>query len=295
LRNRKQEMQSRSKESEMKKTLNIIGGGKVGRVLGRLFAAHEVFLLQDVLNRSQASAEAAVAFMAAGTALNDLSQMRAADVTLLAVPDDQIAGCCAQLLQHRLTRPGCIVFHCSGALSSEVLQPAVQFGAAVASVHPVRSFADPEQVAAHFGDTFCSLEGSPAALDVLTPALSAIGARLIPIQASAKTLYHAASVIACNYLVTLLDTALQTYRAAGIDDATARQLAEPLVTETVRNVFRLGPEQALTGPIARGDLETVARQQAALDACNPPAGLLYRTLAAATVELAQRKAANAKG
>jgi predicted short-subunit dehydrogenase-like oxidoreductase (DUF2520 family) len=288
-------MQNRSKESEMKKTLNIVGGGKVGRVLGRLFAANQVFLLQDVLNRSKASAEAAVAFMAAGTALSNLSQMRAADVTLLAVPDDQIAGCCAQLLQHGLIGSGSVVFHCSGALSSEVLQPAAQFGAVVASVHPVRSFADPEQIAASFVDTFCSLEGSPTALEVLTPALSAIGARLIPIQASAKTLYHAASVIACNYLVTLLDTALQTYRAAGIDDATARQLAEPLVTETVHNVFRLGPEQALTGPIARGDLATVARQQAALDACNPQAGSLYRTLAEATVELAQRKAANAKG
>jgi predicted short-subunit dehydrogenase-like oxidoreductase (DUF2520 family) len=277
----------------MTKTLNLIGGGKVGRVLGRLLAACGVFQLQDVLNRSSASATAATAFMAAGTAVETVGQMRAADVTLLAVPDDQIAGCCAELAQHGLIRPGSIVFHCSGALSSAVLQPAVQLGAAVASVHPVRSFADPEQVAASFNDTFCSLEGSPAALEVLTPALSAIGAQLIPIDASAKTLYHAASVIACNYLVTLLDTALQTYVAAGIPDATARQLAEPLVAETVRNVFRLGPEQALTGPIARGDLDTVARQQAALDGWNLQAGKLYRMMADATRELAQRKAGGA--
>jgi predicted short-subunit dehydrogenase-like oxidoreductase (DUF2520 family) len=291
---RKRVMQSRLKESEMKKTLNLVGGGKVGRVLGRLFAAHGVFQLQDVLNRSPASAGAAVAFMGAGTAVDSYRQMRAAEVTLLAVPDDQIAGCCAQLVQHGLIQSGSIVFHCSGALSSAVLQPAAQLGAAVASVHPVRSFADAELVAASFANTFCSLEGSPAALALLAPALQAIGAQLIPIEAGAKTLYHAASVIACNYLVTLLDTALQTYVAAGIPDETARLLAEPLVTETVRNVFRLGPQQALTGPIARGDLETVARQQAALDGWNPQAGQLYRTLADATVQLARRKAANAK-
>lgn len=279
----------------MKKTLNIVGGGKVGRVLGRLFAAQGVFLLQDVLNRSHASASAAVGFMAAGTPVDSYRQMRAADVTLLAVPDGQIADCCEQLALHGLLNAGSTVFHCSGALSSAVLQPAAQLGAAVASAHPVRSFADPALVAASFGATYCSLEGSPAALALLAPALAAIGAQLIPIEAGAKTLYHAASVIACNYLVTLLDTALQTYGAAGIDEATARRLAEPLVAETVRNVFRLGPEQALTGPIARGDLETVARQQAALDAWNPQAGALYRTLADATQQLAQRRAGKSEG
>jgi predicted short-subunit dehydrogenase-like oxidoreductase (DUF2520 family) len=108
----------------------------------------------------------------------------------------------------------------------------------------------------------------------------------VPIDAAAKTVYHAASVFASNYLVTVLDAALRAYQAAGISEEVARQLAAPLAAETMDNVFRLGAGAALTGPIARGDLGTVARQQAALDLWDGPTGHLYRALAAATVTLA---------
>ncbi len=159
----------------------------------------------------------------------------------------------------------------------------------MASAHPVRSFADTAAVARHFNGTFCGLEGDPRAVALLEPALNAIGAQVIALQADTKTLYHAASVFACNYLVTLMDVALNAYVAAGIPEHLARQMAEPLVRETVSNVFRLGPAQALTGPIARGDLATVARQQQAVDAWDPPAGRLYASLAEATKALARRK------
>ncbi|HEY0061630.1 MAG TPA: DUF2520 domain-containing protein, partial [Telluria sp.] len=121
------------------------------------------------------------------------------------------------------------------------------------------------------------------------PAFGAIGARTVQIDAAAKTLYHAASVFASNYLVTVLDAALRAYQAAGIPEAVARELAAPLAEESMANVFRLGAGAALTGPIARGDFATVARQQAALDEWNGPSGELYRALAAATTGLAQRR------
>jgi predicted short-subunit dehydrogenase-like oxidoreductase (DUF2520 family) len=155
-------------------------------------------------------------------------------------------------------------------------------------VHPVRSFADPARVAQEFAGTFCGIEGDPAALIRLEPALASIGARALPISSNAKTVYHAASVFASNYLVTLMDAALRAYAAAGVPEALARELAAPLATETLANVLRLGPEQALTGPIARGDAATVARQQAALDAWDAPTGATYRALADATWALARR-------
>jgi len=159
---------------------------------------------------------------------------------------------------------GAVVCHCSGALSSSALAPARAAGAAVASAHPVRSFADPALVAAAFAGTYCGVEGDAAALAVLEPALRAAGGQSVTIAAAAKTVYHAAAVFASNYLVTLLDTALRAYQAAGISEPVARALAQPLVEETVANVFRLGPVAALSGPIARGDMATVARQQQAL-------------------------------
>ena len=279
----------------MAPTLNIIGAGRLGRVLGRLFAASGAFVVQDVLTRSTGTALDAVAFIGAGRAVGGMETLRRADAVMLAVSDDQIEQACAALaasvehsehLEHQHTLDGVLVFHCSGALSSAALETAARQGAFTASVHPVRSFADPQQVARDFAGTWCGLEGDARALALLAPALALIGARAVAIDAEVKTVYHAASVFASNYLVTVLDAALRAYQAAGIPEPLARELARPLAVETLDNVFGLGPRAALSGPIARGDFATVARQQAALDGWDQPTGRLYRALAEATTALA---------
>jgi predicted short-subunit dehydrogenase-like oxidoreductase (DUF2520 family) len=272
----------------MEPALNIVGAGHVGRALGRLFAAGGVLAVQDVLTRSMASAQAAVAFIGAGQAVDAIAALRPAAVWMLAVSDDRIAEVAAQLAAGCDVR-GAVVFHCSGAKAAAELEALRAAGAFVASVHPVRSFADPQQVADAFDGTFCGIEGDAQALALLDPAFTAIGARMVPIDARAKTAYHAASVFASNYLTTVLDAALRAYQAAGIPADVARELARPLATETLANVFRLGPETALSGPIARGDAATVARQQAAVTAWDPAAGALYEALATATWDLARRK------
>lgn len=267
-------------------SLNIVGAGHVGRALGRLFAAHGAFDIQDLLTRSHASALDAAAFIGAGRPVQGIGALQSAQVWMLAVGDDQIGPVSSALAQRGLL-DGAVVFHCSGARSSADLDGG---GAAFkASVHPVRSFADPSAVASSFAGTFCGIEGQPQALAVLGPAFEAIGARLVPIDAAAKTVYHAASVFASNYLVTVLDAALRAYEAAGIAPDVARELARPLASETLSNVLRMGPEAALSGPIARGDEATVARQQAALDTWHAPSGALYEALAQATRDIARRK------
>jgi len=271
--------------------LNLVGAGHVGRALGRLFHRHGVFEVRDVLARAPASARAAVAFIGAGHAVDGVRDMRPADVWMLAVSDDQIAPVAQMLLEAGVVPQGAIVFHCSGAKASTELAPFVRAGARVASVHPVRSFADPEAVAAGFNGTFCGVEGDADALALLLPAFTAVGARTVEIDPAAKTVYHAASVFASNYLVTVLDAALRAYQAAGIPAEVARELAGPLAGETLANVLRLGPELALSGPIARGDAATVSRQQAALKAWDAPTGQLYEALATATWDLARRKQA----
>lgn len=272
----------------MAPTLNLVGAGHVGRVLGRLFAASGAFTVQDVLTRSAASAQEAVAFIGAGQACSDLHAMRPARVWLLAVGDDMIAPSCTALAAAQ-PLAGAVVFHCSGAKASTELQAAREAGALAASVHPVRSFADPQSVAAEFAGTFCGIEGEAAALALLEPAFEALGARLVRIDPAAKTVYHAAAVFASNYLVTVLDAALRAYQAAGVPESVARELARPLALETVANVFRIGPEAALSGPVARGDLATVARQQQAVSHWDAATGRLYEALVAPTAELARRK------
>ena len=270
--------------------LTVSGGGHVGRVLGRLFAATGAFAVQDVLARSADSAARAAAFIGSGVAAASYAALRPADVYMLSVTDDQIVPAC-EALAAAVPLQGAVVFHCSGALASDRLQPARVAGACVASVHPIRSFADVDAVAAGFAGTFCGIEGDQQALDVLLPALAAIGARAVQIDPAAKTVYHAAAVFASNYLVTVIDAALRAYQAAGIPEDVARELARPLALESMENAFRLGAAPALTGPVARGDMATVLRQQDAVMAWDAATGQLYRSLVPPTIALAERKRA----
>lgn len=275
-------------------TFTLIGAGHVGRVLGRLLVAQAGWQLQQVLTRSATSAVQAVEFIGSGSPIEDYAALAPAQVFILAVSDDQIVPASAALAQ-AVPLAGSVVFHCSGALASDRLQAVHAAGGAVASVHPIRSFADPQAVAQAFAGTYCGMEGDAAALAVLTPALQAIGAQPVPIDAAAKTVYHAAAVFASNYLVTVLDAALRAYQAAGIPEAVARQLVQPLASESMANVFRLGAATALSGPIARGDMATVERQLKAVSAWDGPSGDLYQALIAPTTALAQRKPAAAGG
>jgi len=270
--------------------LTVIGGGHVGRVLGRLFSAAGAFAVRDVLSRSAGSAARAAAFIGGGNAAASYATLRPADVFMLTVTDDQIVPAC-EALAAAVPLQGAVVFHCSGALASDRLQAARAAGAFVASVHPIRSFADADAVAAGFAGTFCGVEGDQQALDVLLPALGAIGARAVQIDPAAKTVYHAAAVFASNYLVTVIDAALRAYQAAGIPETVARELARPLALESMENAFRLGAAPALTGPVARGDMATVLRQQDAVMAWHAETGQLYRALVPPTIALAERKRA----
>lgn len=273
----------------MHKTLTLIGCGNVGKTLGRLWVSKRTFKLQDVLTRTLDSAQRAVAFMGAGSAIADYADIRPADIYLIATPDDQIAKCCEALARTGRLSDSSVVFHCSGALRSAELQPAIQRGASVASIHPIRSFAVPEQVAQDFSGTYCGVEGDQRALDILGKAFTAIGAQLVPIDADAKVLYHSAAVFASNYLTTLIDVAQAAYVKSGIPRDVALKLMEQLIRESVDNIFRLGPANALSGPIARGDMATVEKQQIAVSGWDQKYGDLYAQFAKLTVELAARR------
>ncbi|HEX7635537.1 MAG TPA: DUF2520 domain-containing protein [Noviherbaspirillum sp.] len=271
------------------KTLNIIGCGRAGKALARLWTQQSIFAVQDVLNRTSESAQHAVSFIGAGRAIEHYADLRVADVYMITTADDQIAQCCEALANAGKLTPESVVFHCSGALPSATLQAAAQCGAAVASIHPIRSFADPEQAANEFAGTWCGAEGDPQALDLLNSAFSAIGARIAQVHAHHKIIYHSAAVFACNYLVTLLDIAVQAYGKAGVPQDAALDMMEPLVRGTIDNVFRIGPAAALNGPIARGDMTTAEKQAQAVAAWDREYGKLYEQFVGLTVELAARR------
>lgn len=263
--------------------LNIIGAGKLGRTLGRLAAQSGQYRVQDCVARSAASAQAAVDFIGAGRACSQLAQVQPAALTLLSVPDDAIAATAQALADSGRVQPGAVVFHASGAAEAEILAPLRAVGAHVASLHPAFSFADPARAVMQFAATLCALEGDAAALPPLQDFAAAIGARPFALAPGGKAAYHAALSVASNYLVTLTDIARQLARQGGVDEALLPALLGPLMQGSLANALSMGPQQALTGPIVRGDAATVARHLVVLPLELQPA---YRVLGERTVALA---------
>jgi len=138
-----------------------------------------------------------------------------------------------------------------------------------------------------FSGTFCGMEGDDQALEILRPAFEAVGGKTFAINPQAKTIYHAAAVMVCNYLTSLVEIGAQAYLKAGLDRETSMQVMEPMVRGTVENIFNSGTVAAITGPIARGDHSTVSKQLAALSDWNPRLGNLYRDLGATALELSR--------
>jgi predicted short-subunit dehydrogenase-like oxidoreductase (DUF2520 family) len=265
------------------KILSIIGAGRVGMSVGRLVHASGYARIGAVCCRSNSHARAAVDFIGAGSpcTLNDLSGL--SGLTLLSVSDDAIAGCAEALVP--FARPGAVVFHASGVCDHLALAALADVGMATGSLHPAFSFADPARAVAAFAGTWCALEGDEAALATLEPLATAIGGRPFRLAPGGKAAYHAALSIGSNYLVALAAQAQAVAALAGIGPDLANALLDGLMRQTLDNVRSLGPAAALTGPIARGDVSTVARHLAVL--ADAGARECYVALGRATLELAR--------
>lgn len=269
--------------------INFIGCGQLSRTLGHLWQKNATLLLGDVLTRSTDSAAEAIQQMGGGQAVASIKDMQAADIYMVACSDDAIESCSQTLADSKLLTTDSIVFHCSGAQSSQLLHACKAQGASIASIHPIKSFADIELAANSFAGTYCGTEGDDDALQTLEPLFTTLGAELLPILAEHKTLYHAASVIACNYLVALEELSIQAFEQSGIPREQALAVLKPIVSGTVDNLFRLGTAPALTGPIARGDYKVVNKQLDAMNNWNADYATIYRLLGKISVPLAREQ------
>jgi len=268
----------------------IIGPGKVGRAIG-ILAGRAGYRIVSVGGRDKAKAERAAGEIGAGAKAATVAEAAAAgQLVLLTVTDAAIGPLCDELAAAGALRQGAMVAHCSGALDAEVLASARRLGGcAVGSMHPLQTFATSEAAVARFPGTYCFCEGDERAVASLESLASAIGGVAVRIASADKVLYHAAAVMACNYLAAMLDASVAAGEAAGIDRATFLAAAGAIARATVENVIAMGPAEALTGPIARGDAETVARHLAALAGGDERLARLYRAAGEWTVGLARRK------
>lgn len=270
-------------------SLTIIGPGRVGTTVASA-AQKAGYTIKTIVGRDKDKTETAARALGDVKAPTLDNHPIEASIILITVPDDSIESVCDALSQNKVFTPGQIVAHCSGALSSEVLAKARDIcGAKIASAHPLQTFSTPQSSIDSMPGTFWFCEGEATAVAALSSMIESIGGIPKTIATEKKVLYHCSSVIACNYLVSLIDIALTTAEAAGLDQQLAWQALSPLIQKTITNIDQLGTSGALTGPIARGDVNTVKMHLSALNQTDPKLAGLYKHLGDWTVKVAEQK------
>ncbi len=262
--------------------VGVVGAGRVGTALavalGR--AGHQVVAASAV---SDASVRRVTRNLPGAAIMQPPDVVAAADLVLLAVPDDVLPGLVAGLAATGAAFEGRLVAHVSGRHGLAVLDPAVRAGALPLALHPVMTFTGrPDDIDKLAGISFGVT--APGSLRPVAEALVVeIGGEPVFIADEERDLYHAALAIGANYLVTLVVQAADLLRDAGV--AQPARMLGPLLSAALDNALRLG-DAALTGPVARGDAETVASHIRALRADAPEILPAYLALARLTADRA---------
>lgn len=201
---------------------------------------------------------------------------------IVAIPDGAIAGVASELAARDLPRVP--VLHTSGVLSSRALGELSDAGHPVGSIHPLVAVADPVDSAGLLVHAWYGLEGEPAAIEAAGILVGLLKGAAFPVDPSMKPAYHAAAVFASNYVVALLAVGEELMGAAGVPGEQARMAIAALARGAIDSVEATSPVAALTGPVSRGDDETVALHVAGL---SPELRPLYSELARTTLRLAR--------
>jgi predicted short-subunit dehydrogenase-like oxidoreductase (DUF2520 family) len=262
----------------VKATVGIIGAGRAGLSLG-LALARADYVVRLYARRPKPVPPPLT--LSTGPMPAWLADV---DVIILAVPDDAVPAAASDLAASRWVTEPQVVLHLSGALDREALAPLEPSGAALGSLHPLQTLSDPQAAPERLRGAVATVEGDARAVDAATALACGVGMEPVPISAEHKPLYHAAAVVASNFVVTLAGVAQRLFTGAGLTDDAARKALAALMAGALGNVRAAGPRAALTGPVARGDVETVRRHLAALSGADRE---LYRTLSRAALELAR--------
>lgn len=272
------------------KTVVVIGAGKVGSAVASLL--REAGLAVVALTaRSPATAQRAAALAGGEPGIDNAAAAARGDIVLVTTNDDAIARVAAEIAEAGSWRRGQLVVHMSGALPLSVLEPAAVAGATVGCAHPLQSFATAEDAVRLIPGSVFGVTPGPGARELLEAIVGVLRGRTVIVDDADKTLYHAAAVMASNYLVAVEDMAARLLMNAGFDEESALVALQPLVAGTVGNIRTLGTTNALTGPIVRGDIDTVRAHVTALRDLPGDELQLYCALGLHTLEIARRRGA----
>lgn len=252
-----------SKRQKQKENIALIGAGTLATSLARALHARGYVIPEIATRRNPQSIRRAraLAKRAQSSATTIEKAELTADLIWICVPDDAIEGVAEQIASGH-DWAGRIAVHSSGALSSDALTVLKQRGAEVASAHPLMTFVTSSR--ADMSGVPFAIEGSPKASALVASIVQQLGAQPFPIAKEKKPAYHAFGFFSSPAIVALLSAAIDVGKLAGLDATRARALMEPIVQQTIENCFSSSPQQAFSGPVRRGDLETIRKHLAVL-------------------------------
>ncbi len=259
--------------------VGFIGSGKVGTSFGMFLYAKKV-PLSGYFSRHIETAKQTAKQLSCQAFETLEALVLQSDLIGITVNDDQIDNVVDDLVALKLDLSSKIFFHMSGAHDSLTLK---QLNVNAFSLHPLKAFPQVVESASAFESVVFSLEG---ATQVSRDWVESLDIDYFEIQSDQKALYHAAAVIVSNYLVTVIDFGLNQFAEMGLDKATAMKALWPLISGTITNIESFGTEKALTGPIVRGDCETIEKHLSVLDV-NSKA--LYKALGRHTLTMTQHE------
>ncbi|HEY4363439.1 MAG TPA: Rossmann-like and DUF2520 domain-containing protein [Bryobacteraceae bacterium] len=271
----------------------IAGAGRLGPALGLLLRERGV-PIAAIAGRNPERAAQAARFIGGGAKPVPLSELPSyAARILIAVPDDAIEPV-ATLLADAGISPGSFAIHTSGARGPEALARLEDRGVSCAAMHPLQTVTTPQQGLSSLPGSSYGISGSGKALSdgALGWALEIVAlieGKPLMIDAAMRPLYHAAAVMASNYIVALIDSAVILMGEAGVEPEEALRALAPLIRASAENTLEAGPTHALTGPIQRGDSGTVLAHLQALAGVPQAVRELYRRAGLHAAEIAERK------
>lgn len=271
----------------------IVGAGKVGTALGKVLS-EQGQRITCVVSRTAASAKAAATFVKCSTAATSLEAIpTATDIVLIATPHEavrEVAMGLAALGHLRFKKLS--VCHASGMLTAEVLSPLEKQGATVFSFHPLQTFPREfavKNIVPRVRGIYYGVDGGARGIAKAKQLARRLRGTVIVIPPEMRAFYHAACVVAGNHLTTMLWILEQMFAALKTKEKNFYPVFRPIIEATLLNVAESSPTKALTGPIARGGVETVAEHFEALQRYAPNLVSYYGSLSAETIRCAEAK------
>lgn len=266
----------------MKPSISFIGAGKVSTALG-LYFKEKGFEIAGYLSRSEASTQKA-AFKTDSQSFTDLFELlENSNVIWITTPDDQIETVASQIATILVSdKNEKLILHASGVHDLTVLNAAKRAGYQTATAHPLLAFGNLQEATEMLADTWFGIEDEN---DKISKILNLCGNHTFRLDKEQKVLYHAAACVLSNYMVTLTDVAEKIFEASGLPAESIENAVQPLLESVVRNIRRSGTQNALTGPIKRGDANTVEMHLDALQQYSPEITVLYKLLGRQTMQM----------